>query len=70
MTKRKFPLQVIAQRVGEFLPAGATTKVIVANANLGGIPDPFEGGLAAYRSCLVLLDQVIPQLAADVAAAE
>lgn len=59
---------VIAQRVGEFLPAGAMTRVIVANAELGGIPDPFEGGLAAYRSCLALLDQVIPQLAAEVAA--
>jgi protein-tyrosine phosphatase len=39
------------------------TRVIVANEHQGGIPDPYELGLAGYRDCLALLDEVMPQVA-------
>src|SRR5580698_10498263 len=38
-------------------------RVIVANADQGGIPDPYELGMAGYRDCLALLDQVMPDVA-------
>jgi protein-tyrosine phosphatase len=38
-------------------------RVMVANAHHGGIPDPYELGLAGYRDCLALLDQVMPRVA-------
>ena len=38
-------------------------RVIVANEDQGGIPDPDELGLAGYRDCLALLDEVMPQVA-------
>ena len=37
--------------------------LIVANEHQGGIPDPYELGLAGYRDCLALLDEVMPQVA-------
>jgi len=40
--------------------------VIVANEHQGGIPDPYELGLAGYRDCLALLDQVMPQVAQQI----
>jgi protein-tyrosine phosphatase len=38
-------------------------RVIVANDQQGGIPDPYELGLAGYRDCLALLDEVMPHVA-------
>ena len=43
-------------------------RVLVANAEQGGIPDPYELGLAGYRECLALLDQVMPQVARQISA--
>jgi protein-tyrosine phosphatase len=40
-----------------------SARVIVANGNQGGIPDPYEHGLAGYRDCLALLDDVMPHIA-------
>jgi protein-tyrosine phosphatase len=40
--------------------------VIVANEHQGGMPDPYELGLAGYRDCLALLDQVMPQVAQQI----
>jgi hypothetical protein len=36
---------------------------MVANEHHGGIPDPYELGLAGYRDCLALLDEVMPRVA-------
>ncbi len=44
------------------VPAG----VLVANEHRGGIPDPYELGLAGYRDCLALLDQVMPDVAQQI----
>lgn len=41
-------------------------RVIVANEHQGGILDPYELGLAGYRDCLALLDQVMPQVAQQI----
>jgi protein-tyrosine phosphatase len=38
-------------------------RVIVANEDQGGIPDPYELGMAGYRNCLALLDEVMPNVA-------
>ena len=38
-------------------------QVMVANADHGGIPDPYEHGIAGYQDCLALLDQVMPHIA-------
>ena len=38
-------------------------SVMVANPHQGGVPDPYELGLAGYRDCLALLDQVLPPIA-------
>lgn len=43
------------------------TRVIVANERQGGIPDPYELGLAGYRDCLALLDEVMPHVAGRIA---
>lgn len=51
-----------ADKVRSGLGAGAAS-VMVANAHQGGIPDPYELGLAGYRDCLALLDQVMPHVA-------
>ena len=51
-----------ADRVRSALGADPTS-VIVANEHRGGIPDPYELGLAGYRDCLALLDQVMPHIA-------
>ena len=40
-----------------------SAKVIIANEHQGGIPDPYELGLAGYRDCLALLDQAMPHVA-------
>src|SRR5436190_1894915 len=46
----------------------APASVIVANAP-HGIPDPYELGLAGYRDCMALLDQVTPQIAQRISGA-
>ena len=38
-------------------------NVMVANAHQGGISDPYELGMAGYRDCLALLDQVMLHVA-------
>jgi len=43
--------------------------VMVANEHQGGIPDPYELGLAGYRDCLALLDQVMPPVAQQISGA-
>lgn len=45
-------------------------RVIVANAEGGGIPDPYEHGMAGYRECLALLDEVAPQVARRITGAD
>lgn len=57
-----------ADKVRSALGDGSA-KVIVANAQLGGIPDPYEHGLAGYQDCLALLDQVMPQVAQQISKA-
>ena len=47
-----------------------STSVIVANADHGGIPDPYELGVEGYRDCAALLDRVIPDIAQQIRAAE
>jgi protein-tyrosine phosphatase len=46
------------------------TRVIVANEHQGGIPDPYELGLAGYRDCLALLDEVMPDVARRISQAQ
>ena len=51
-----------AERVRS-VPGAASVNILVANAQEGGVPDPYELGLAGYRDCLALLDRVMPQIA-------
>ena len=51
-----------ADGIRSALGAGSAS-VVVANAGHGGIPDPYELGLAGYRDCVALLDQVMPDVA-------
>jgi low molecular weight protein-tyrosine phosphatase len=44
----------------------ASATVVVANEQQGGIPDPHDLGLAGYRDCLTLLDQVVPAVARQI----
>jgi protein-tyrosine phosphatase len=46
-----------------------SASVLVANAGHGGIPDPYELGLAGYRDCVALLDQVMPDVARHISGA-
>ena len=46
------------------------TRVIVANEHQGGIPDPYELGLAGYRDCLALLDEEMPHVARRISHAQ
>jgi len=57
-----------ADKVRSALGAGSAS-VMVANDNQGGIPDPYELGLAGYRDCLALLDQVMPHIAQHISGA-
>ncbi|MFC4245052.1 low molecular weight phosphatase family protein [Gryllotalpicola reticulitermitis] len=41
-------------------------SVIVANAEHGGIPDPYELGMDGYRECVALLDVVLPHVAQQI----
>ena len=40
-----------------------SASVMVANEHQGGIPDPYELGMAGYQHCIALLDQVMPHVA-------
>lgn len=40
-----------------------SARVMVANEHQGGVRDPYELGMAGYRDCLALLDQVMPHVA-------
>ncbi|HTP77475.1 MAG TPA: low molecular weight phosphatase family protein [Rhizomicrobium sp.] len=55
-----------ADKVRAWLGSNASTVVIVANERQGGIPDPYEFGLPAYRDCLALLDAVMPAIARQI----
>lgn len=46
-----------------------SASVMVANEHQGGIPDLYELGLAGYRDCLALLDQVMPNVAQQISGA-
>jgi protein-tyrosine phosphatase len=46
-----------------------SASVMVANEHQGGIPDPYDLGLAGYRDCLALLDQVMPIVAQQISGA-
>jgi len=52
-----------ARQVSEHLPQNSRTIVLIANGDHGGVPNPFEKGLPAYRGCLALLDEVMPEIA-------
>ena len=54
-----------AAAVRSALGAGSAT-VIVANEDGGGIPDPYELGMAGYADFLALLDRVMPQVAMQI----
>jgi protein-tyrosine phosphatase len=51
------------------VPGVRSARVLVANADHGGIPDPYELGLAGYRDCVALLDQVMPEVAQHISEA-
>jgi protein-tyrosine-phosphatase len=57
-----------ADQVRSALGAGSAS-VMVANGDQGGIPDPYELGVAGYRDCLALLEQAMPQVAQQIGAA-
>ena len=57
-----------ADKVRSVLGSGSA-RVMVANEPRGGIPDPYELGLAGYRDCLALLDQVMPRVAQHISGA-
>lgn len=56
-----------ANQVRSF-PGVVSTSVIIANADQGGIPDPYEFGLPGYQACLALLDEVMPRVAQRIGA--
>jgi len=58
-----------ADKVRSYMGADSAS-VMVANEYQGGIPDPYELGLAGYRDCLALLDQVLPDVAQRISRAE
>lgn len=45
-------------------------SVIVANAEQGGIADPYELGMDGYRECAALLDRVLPDVAQQIRTGE
>ena len=45
-----------------------SARVMIANEDQGGIPDPYELGMTGYRDCLALLDGVMPQVAQHIKA--
>ena len=59
-----------ADQIHSLLRGANKTRVIVANEHRGGIPDPYELGLAGYRDCLALLDEVMPHVARRISQAQ
>lgn len=57
-----------AEKVRSY-PGADSANVMVANEQQGGIPDPYELGLAGYRDCLALLDRVMPDVAQRIGSA-
>jgi protein-tyrosine phosphatase len=57
-----------ADKVRSALSAGSA-RVLVANEDQGGIPDPYELGMGGYRDCLALLDQVMQPIAQRISVA-
>jgi len=55
--------------LGQVSGGAGSASVMVANPHQGGIPDPYELGLAGYRDCLALLDQVLPPIAQQISGA-
>src|SRR3989344_779799 len=55
--------QVEVDAIWEFVPHHTIIEVVVANKTGGGVPDPFQKGLPAYRECLALLDRALPAIA-------
>ena len=51
-----------ADSVRAIVGSGPAT-VLVANADRGGVPDPYEHGMEGYRACAALLDEVMPDIA-------
>jgi putative hydrolase of the HAD superfamily len=47
-----------------------SAAIIVANAEHGGIPDPYELGVDGYRESAALLDRVLPGVAEQIRASE
>jgi low molecular weight protein-tyrosine phosphatase len=58
----------VRSALGRFSGGAGSASVIVANDDRGGVPDPYELGLAGYRHCLALLDEVMPQIAQQISA--
>ena len=56
----------VAQMVKLHLGPKQTTIVLIANEENGGVPNPWEKGLPAYRECLALLDKVMPKIAEEI----
>jgi protein-tyrosine-phosphatase len=52
-----------AKQVVELLAGHTDTTVLIANEDGGGVPNPYEKGLSAYRECIVLLDEALPKVA-------
>jgi protein-tyrosine phosphatase len=59
----------VRSALGQVSGGADSTRVMVANEHQGGIPDPYELGLAGYRDCLALLDQVMPSVAQQISGA-
>ena len=55
-----------ADTVRSALAPNSAATVMVANEHQGGIPDPYEHGLAGYRDCLALLDRIMPHIAQQI----
>ena len=58
-----------ARRVCDHL-GNLSASVIVANAEHGGIPDPYELGMDGYGECAALLDRVLPDIARQIRMSE
>lgn len=56
----------VSRRTDLAAPDEKYSTIIVANGDDGGVPNPFEKGLQAYRDCLALLDNVMPNIAAQI----
>jgi len=51
----------MAEKIGSFLEGNA--KILVVNETGGGVLDPYDKGLFAYRGCLAILDRALLETA-------